>query len=87
MSRPNRHIVKVSEHLAEARAIAVSQDWQRLGASLDEAQAALLHVGSEKPATKSLANFAPVNIKLKLRRASSLRESAPDQPTVSSRKR
>jgi hypothetical protein len=73
MGRPNRHIVKVSEHLAEARAIAASQDWQRLGTSLDEAQAALLHVGSEKLSKKSLANFAPVRIKSKLRRASSQR--------------
>jgi hypothetical protein len=75
MARPNRHIVKVSELLAEARAIAASQDWQRLGTSLDEAQAALLHVGSKNPTLKSLASFAPVNTKRKLRRPSSVRGS------------
>jgi hypothetical protein len=72
MARPNRHIVKVSELLAEARAIAASQDWQRLGTSLDEAQAALLHVGSknfcarehqaEAPATQFRARVAIVGL-------------------------
>lgn len=60
MARPSRHVVKVSEHLAEARAVAASQGWQQVGTALDEAQVALLHVGSEKAAKKSLASFAPV---------------------------
>jgi hypothetical protein len=65
--RRNRHLVKMSELLAEAQTVAASQKWALVAAALDEAQAALLHVGSRNDAEWQLVRFTPIPPQQKLK--------------------